>query len=210
MRNNNIKYGNKANEKIINYLKKCKGIYRIYEVGDYQQEKWSRKLKPTEEMHNSINQYNGVDYIVITEGSKYKLQNLDGKYARLNGMGFNIVNLDTKGFNYKYKNYGKLENGIVEKMLLQVEKKYGGKVMKGWANNPKYLTTHIAILVANHIYIINYKRLMIYCDNFKMDSENTVTWGGRYKGIGNYVTCIKASVKDMIENKVITSIIPIN
>lgn len=210
MRNNNIKKGNEANKKIINYLKKCKGIYGIYEIGDYQQEKWNRRLKPMEEMQNSINQYNGVDYIVITEGTKYKLQNFEGGYAKLNGMRFDIVNLDTKGFNYNCRNYGKIENGIIEKILLQVEKKYSGKVMKGWANNPKYLTTHLAILVANHIYIIDYKRLITYCDNFEMDIANTVTWGEKYKGKGNYETCIKAPVKDMLENKVITCIIPIN
>lgn len=207
MRKNNIKYGNQADEKIIGYLKKCKGIYGITKIGDYQREKYQRELRPTEEMDNSINQYLGVDYMIITEGSKYKLRNLSGDYEKLNGLGFNIVNVDTKGFNYNHKYYGKLENGIVEKMLLQVEKCYSNKVYYGWANNSKHLTTHLVILINNHMYFIDYKKLVQYCKRFNRDNTAYEKFN---KGYGNYEICIKASVKEMIENKVITCIIPIN
>lgn len=203
MRNNNIKHGNKANERIINYLKGCGGIYGIYEIGDYQSEKWNRTLTPIEQMHNSINQYLGTDYIVITEGTKYRFQNMTGEYEKLNGIGFNIVNVDTKGFNYNPKYYGKLENGIVETMLLQVEKYYGKVVYNGWANNPNHLTEYILILLNNHIYFISYRKLVEYCRRF---NRGNISYEKFNKGNGNYEICIKASVKDMIENKVITSI----
>ena len=204
---NNINYGNKADEKIINYLKGCNGIYGIKKIGDYQREKYQRELTPIEQMDNSINQYLGVDYMIITEGTKYKFQNLSGDYEKLNGLGFDIVNVDTKGFNYNPKYYGKLENGIVETMLLQVEKCYGGNVYYGWANESKHLTTHLVILINDYMYFMDYKSLVAYCKRF---NKGNCTYKVFDKGYGNYEICIRVSVKDMLENEVITCIIPID
>ncbi|MEG1411624.1 MAG: hypothetical protein RSD36_17445 [Terrisporobacter sp.] len=207
-RTNNIKYGNKADGKIIKYLSGCRGIYAIQKIGDYQTDKYQRELKPTEWMHNSMNQYLGVDYMIITEGTKYKFQNLGGKYEKLNGLGFDIVNVDTKGFNYNPKYYGALDNGIVETMLLQVEKCYGGNLYYGWANNPNHLTTHLVILINDYMYFVDYKSLVGYCKRFDRNSKELIPPFN--KGYGNYELCIKASVRDMVENKVITNIIPIS
>lgn len=204
---NNIKYGNKADEKIIKYLSGCEGIYGITKIGDYQREKYQRELRPVEQMNNSINQYLGVDYMIITEGTKYKFQSLIGEHEKYNGLRFDIVNVDTKGFNYNPKYYGKLENGIVETMLLQVEKCYGGNVYCGWANDSKHLTTHLVILINDYMYFIDYKSLVKYCKRF---NRGNCVYELFNKGNGNYEICVKASVKDMIENKVITNIIPIN
>ena len=194
MRSNNIEYGKKADEKIISYLKSLDGFVSIYEIRDNQQNR--NNLQGMDKLENDINMHLGIDFVLVIKDKTYYL--------------------DTKGFNYSYRNYGSLRNGIVENMLLQVEKVYGNKEYKGWANNPKHLTTHIVILINGHIYIIDYKKLVKYCDKFTDEVEkckrkgkgNDIVkiYGEKWKGKGNCEICVKASVKDMIENKVITNI----
>lgn len=185
MRNNNIEYGNKANEKIIGYLKSLDGFVSIHEIRDNQQNRNS--LQGMERLENDINMHLGIDFVLVMKDKTYYL--------------------DTKGFNYNQRYYGNLDNGIVETMLLQVEKYYGGNLYNGWANNPNHLTEYILILVNNNIYFVDYKSLVQYCKKFKRDNTAYEKFN---KGYGNYEICIKASVKDMLENKVITCIIPIN
>lgn len=185
MRNNNIKYGNQANEKIIGYLKSLDGFVSIYEIRDNQQNRNS--LQGMERLENDINMRLGIDYVLVMKDKTYYL--------------------DTKGFNYKSKYYGNLNNGKVETMLLQVEKYYGGVIYNGWANNPNHLTEYILILINEHIYFVDYKRLVQYCKKFNRDNTPYEKFD---KGYGNYEICIKAPVRDMMENNVITCIIPIN
>lgn len=185
MRNNNIKYGNEANEKIINYLKSLDGFVSIYEIRDNQQNRNS--LQGMDRLENDINMHLGIDFVLVMKDKTYYL--------------------DTKGFKYNPRYYGNLTNGIVDTMLLQVEKFYGGEVRNGWANNPKYLTEYIIILINGYIYFIDYKSLVQYCKKFNRDN---IAYEKFNKGYGNYEICIKASVKDMLENKVITCITKID
>jgi hypothetical protein len=181
MRSNNIKYGNEANEKIINYLKGLEGFKAIYEIRDNQQNR--NGLQGIEKLENDVNMHLGIDYVLVMENRTYYI--------------------DTKGFSYNPKYYGKLENGIVETMLLQVEKYYGNQLYYGWANNPNHLTELIIILVNGHIYCLNYKKLVQYCKRFNRDN---IAYEKFNKGYGNYEICIRASVKDMLENEVINHI----
>ena len=88
-------------------------------------------------------------------------------------------------------------------MLLQVEKYYGNQLYYGWANNPNHLTELIIILVNGHIYCLNYKKLVQYCKRF---NKGNIAYEKFNKGYGNYEICIRASVKDMLENEVINHI----
>ena len=185
MRNNNIEYGNKANGKIINYLKSLDGFVSIHEIRDNQRNRNS--LQGMERLENDINMHLGIDYVLVMKDKTYYL--------------------DTKGFNYNPKYYGSLKNGMVDTMLLQVEKYYGKVVYYGWANNPNHLTEYILILINDYIYFVDYKKLVQYCKRFNRDNTPYEKFN---KGYGNYEICIKASVKDMLENEVITCIIPIN
>ena len=170
-----------ANAKIIDYLKGLEGFVSIYEIRDSQQNR--NGLQGMERLENDINMHLGIDYVLVMEERTYYI--------------------DTKGFNYNPKYYGKLENGIVETILLQVEKYYGKVVYNGWANNPNHLTEYILILLNDHIYFMDYKKLVQYCKRFNKDNCDYKVFDKKY---GNYEICIKASVKDMIENKVITNI----
>ena len=84
MRNNNIEYGNKANGKIINYLKSLDGFVSIHEIRDNQQNRNS--LQGMERLENDINMHLGIDYVLVMKDKTYYI--------------------DTKGFNYNQKNCG--------------------------------------------------------------------------------------------------------
>ena len=63
MRSNNIKYGNVANGKIIDYLKGLEGFVSIHEIRDNQQNRNS--LQGMEKLENDINMYLGIDYVLV-------------------------------------------------------------------------------------------------------------------------------------------------
>ena len=181
MRENNIEYGKQADKKIINCLKTLEGFKSIHEIRDNQRNRG--RLQGMERLENDVNMHLGIDYVLVVKDKTYYI--------------------DTKGFKYKYEYCGRVENGIVETILLQVEKYYGKVVYNGWANNPNHLTEYILILLNDHIYFMDYKKLVQYCKRFNKDNCDYKVFDKKY---GNYEICVKASVKDMIENKVITNI----
>ena len=184
-RNNNITYSRMANTKILQYLKTIKGYKAIHEVRDYQQA--THQLQGMQKLENDVNIHLGIDYVLEIDNKTHYI--------------------DTKGFNYNPKYYGSIENGIVETMLLQVEKCYGGQIYHGWANNPNHLTEFILVLIQNTLYILDYKRLVTYCKRFGRDNVSFITFN---KGYGSYEICIKRPINELVNEKVITHIVKID
>lgn len=189
-RNNNISVGKASDRIIINELKKLNGFIDVVEVKDSQQNRYS--IQGVDKLQNDINMKLGIDYILVM--NTYQ--------------GYQTYYIDTKGFTYYPRYNGALTNGVVESLLLQVEKRYSNVVYKGWANSPEHWTTHIIILINNHLYYINYPKLVGYCNKLEqMEGIEQISFN---KGYGNYEKCIIANVNDMLEQGVITRIAPIS
>ena len=200
MRSNNIANGKLADNRILNHLNRYSGILGVKPIGDYQVERWARKLTPTEQMENSINMYLGIDYLVMIQAKGYNLGFID---SSLEGVEGRLISIDTKGFNYSYSNYGRLKaNGEVELMLLQVEKLVGKHKYNGWANDPNHKVEYLLILVNDHLYYMDYKKLVSYCSRF---NRNNCKWKTFNKTNG-YEICIQATVDDLKANGVIFNI----
>ena len=188
-RSENIKLSKVSDKIIINEVEKLNGFISIDEVKDSQQNR--NNIYGVDKLHNDINMLLGIDYILVMKiGNSYQ-----------------TLYIDTKGFNYNPKYNGTIRNGVVTTVLLQIEKYYGGKLLKGWANNPKYWTDFIIILLNNHLYYMNYQRLMEYCNQLEHEQGTSIIQFNKYNG--NYEKCIIANVDDMINQRVITSIKPI-
>ena len=190
-RTNNIKLGKASDKIIISELEKLTGFICIDEIKDSQQNRYN--IKGLDKFYNDINSKLGVDYILT-------MHTLEG---------YQTYYLDTKGFNYNPRYNGKLNtDGIVETMLLQVEKYYSGISRKGWANSPEHWTTNTLILINNHIYFISYPKLIEYCNKLEQVADiPTISFP---KGYGNYERCIIANVNDMLEQGVIKQIRPVS
>lgn len=185
MRESNIKLGKASDRKIIEHIKKLDGFIDIVEIKDSQQNRYS--IQGVDKLQNDINMILGIDYILVMNTKQ----------------GYQTYYIDTKGFTYKPIHNGALTDGIVETILLQVSKLYGGRWYKGWANNSEHWTTHILILINDHIYYMNYKRLVSYCNDFLQANDDTIEFDKKY---GNYEYCIKASIEDLKVKGVITDI----
>lgn len=188
-RETNIEFGKASDKIIINELKKTFKCLEIFEVEDGQQNRDNLQGKP--KLLNEINMRLGIDYVILME--------INGKV--------DTHFIDTKGFKYSSKHNGTVNNGIVETILLQVSKEYGNKTFKGWANNPEHWTTHIIILLNGHIYIMNYKRLVQYCNRLMMQYDVKLERFEKENGSVEY--CFKGNVKEMEQQKVVTLIKPV-
>lgn len=183
MRNRNIQLGKTSDEIIIGELMKLDKFKSIVPIRDNQQKRNS--LQGILKLEDDINMRLGIDYVLEFNGNTYYI--------------------DTKGFTYDSRYYGSLNNGVVELLLLQVEKYYRGISRKGWSNDNDHWTDFILILINNHIYFINYKRLVTYCNNIQV--ADVITFN---KGNGNYEKCIQVPVNKLQEANVITSIIKVD
>lgn len=192
-RKNNISKGKNADEKIIKWMQKLEGSKLIHEIKDYQMEiRQGKELTRQQQLDNYINMVQGTDYI-------YKFIQSD-KGIIVETVAF----IDTKGFNYNQKYYGNIDNnGIVEYMIFQIEKSYGGKIYRGWANEPSHKTSHIVILINDLIYIIKYQKLLEYLNQMDIKQYRIITFNKNY---GNYEKCIQVPTNELIQNGVIVHI----
>ena len=191
-RTNNIKLGKACDKVILSELKKLKGFIGIDEIKDSQQNRYN--INGLEKFYNDINSKLGVDYVLTMI--------INGKVQTLY--------IDTKGFNYSHRSNGKLTNGIVETIPLQIEKYYSGISRKGWANSPEHWTTNTIILINNHMYFIRYNKLVEYCNELEqIDTTVCITYDKRdnwNRYTGNYEKCILGNVEEMKAKGIITSI----
>lgn len=207
-RKSNILLEKQANKIIENHFKSLSDVLSIKEIKDSQ---GKHDLTPTEQMKNSINQYLGVDYMLMIKGDKFKMQN---------GIKFNIVNIDTKGFTYNSKYYGGLyDNGIPEFLLMQVEKQFSnGCKYYGWSNDLSHRTHYIVILINNIIIWLDYKKLVdfmiqiydpfeILTDDLKIINQfikkryDSITFNKR---TGEVNKCIKIPTIELFEKGIMT------
>lgn len=212
-RKNNIKLEKQANLIIENHFKSFSDVLGIKELRDSQ---GKYDLTPTEQMENSINKYFGVDYMLITKGDKFKITN---------GIKFNIVNIDTKGFTYDSKYYGGVyDNGIPQYLLMQVEKQFSnGRKYYGWSNNPNHKTEYIVILINNVIIWLDYSKLIKFMisiyDPFEVLTDDLKIINKiikkQYDSIifnkksGEVNKCLKIPTIELFENGIMTGFYPV-